>query len=433
MTSEVVLMNKLAIAMAADSIVSIRTDQGYKTYNSVNKLFALSKEEPVGIMVYGTAELMGLPWEALIKEYRRKNRGVALPTVEAYADHFLAFLEANNDFFPETLQRTWFREVLGDYLLGVWDQLDRNVQQEFKAGRVPEIAQVLEILEEGAQWHLRHLLDQHAEIPEFTTDLQERMRRDYREEAVGAIVDVFEELPIPGPLQETLIELCFVFMSRDHFNPNYSGLVIAGFGESEIFPVMVSLQVEGVFLNKVRFRRRESEKISVETDAVIAPFAQQEMVHLFIQGIDPGHRRVVEEQLESLFNEVPAAIASTIPALGDGDRKQLKADLTELCNGWIEDFASELAAHRQAEHVDPLTRAVAALPKDELVALAESLVNLTSLKQRVSLRIATVGGPVDAAVISKGDGFIWIKRKHYFDPALNPSFFSNHYGRKPGE
>jgi hypothetical protein len=39
----------------------------------------------------------------------------------------------------------------------------------------------------------------------------------------------------------------------------------------------------------------------------------------------------------------------------------------------------------------------------------------------------TVGGPVDVALISKGDGFIWIKRKHYFKAELNPQFFANYY------
>ena len=35
----------------------------------------------------------------------------------------------------------------------------------------------------------------------------------------------------------------------------------------------------------------------------------------------------------------------------------------------------------------------------------------------------TVGGPIDVAlIISKGDGLIWIKRKHYFSPELNPQF-----------
>ena len=39
----------------------------------------------------------------------------------------------------------------------------------------------------------------------------------------------------------------------------------------------------------------------------------------------------------------------------------------------------------------------------------------------------TVGGPIDVAVISKGDGFVWIKRKHYFDRELNQHFFANYY------
>jgi len=31
-------------------------------------------------------------------------------------------------------------------------------------------------------------------------------------------------------------------------------------------------------------------------------------------------------------------------------------------------------------------------------------------------------------VISKGDGLIWLKRKHYFDPTMNPQYMMNRYG-----
>ncbi|MDP6474755.1 MAG: hypothetical protein QF894_07610, partial [Alphaproteobacteria bacterium] len=65
--------------------------------------------------------------------------------------------------------------------------------------------------------------------------------------------------------------------------------------------------------------------------------------------------------------------------------------------------------------------------KEEIAGLAEALVSLTSLKRRVSEDEETVGGPIDVAVISKGDGFIWIKRKHYFDPAKNPYSFDKYY------
>ena len=67
------------------------------------------------------------------------------------------------------------------------------------------------------------------------------------------------------------------------------------------------------------------------------------------------------------------------------------------------------------------------LPKDELAAMAESLVRLTSFKRRVSVEAERVAEPIDVAVISKGDGFIWIKRKHYFQRELNPQFFANYY------
>ncbi|MCP4196209.1 MAG: hypothetical protein GY762_03585 [Proteobacteria bacterium] len=69
---------------------------------------------------------------------------------------------------------------------------------------------------------------------------------------------------------------------------------------------------------------------------------------------------------------------------------------------------------------------VSTLPKDELAATAEALVNLTKFKRRVSNEQETVGGPIDVAVITKGDGFVWIKHKHYFKADLNPRFMSKY-------
>ncbi len=58
--------------------------------------------------------------------------------------------------------------------------------------------------------------------------------------------------------------------------------------------------------------------------------------------------------------------------------------------------------------------------------MASTLVGLSSFEQQMSLDRQTVGGPVDVAVISKGDGFIWIKRKHYFPRELNEHFIRNY-------
>jgi len=90
-------------------------------------------------------------------------------------------------------------------------------------------------------------------------------------------------------------------------------------------------------------------------------------------------------------------------------------------------FKYEFKKFRHETLVSPIVSTVSVLPKDELAAMAESLVSLTSFKRKFSFDAETVGGPVDVAVLSKGDGFVWIKRKHYFKPELNPHFLTNYF------
>ncbi|MFC1941213.1 hypothetical protein ACFLWL_02240 [Chloroflexota bacterium] len=78
MTAEIVIMNKEAIALASDSAVTMTEEAGQKIFTSANKLFSLSKYHPVGIMVYGNANFMDIPWETIIKIYREKELGKRL-------------------------------------------------------------------------------------------------------------------------------------------------------------------------------------------------------------------------------------------------------------------------------------------------------------------------------------------------------------------
>jgi hypothetical protein len=64
----------------------------------------------------------------------------------------------------------------------------------------------------------------------------------------------------------------------------------------------------------------------------------------------------------------------------------------------------------------------------ELESLAEELINITSVKRKFSSGTESVGGPIDVAIISRIDGFVWIGRKHYFQPNLNPRYFHRKFG-----
>ena len=39
---------------------------------------------------------------------------------------------------------------------------------------------------------------------------------------------------------------------------------------------------------------------------------------------------------------------------------------------------------------------------------------------RSAVKAAPVGGPIEIAGITKHEGFKWVRRKHYFDTAMNP-------------
>ena len=75
------------------------------------------------------------------------------------------------------------------------------------------------------------------------------------------------------------------------------------------------------------------------------------------------------------------------------------------------------------EHYLPLRRIIGGLAIEEMSELAETLVMLESLKEKVTSRTQSVGGPIDVAVITKAEGLVWIKRKLFFDPEINQRYF----------
>ena len=47
----------------------------------------------------------------------------------------------------------------------------------------------------------------------------------------------------------------------------------------------------------------------------------------------------------------------------------------------------------------------------EDMVMAESLISITDLQRHITSSEETVGGPIDVAVITKTDGFKWVKQK----------------------
>ena len=139
-----------------------------------------------------------------------------------------------------------------------------------------------------------------------------------------------------------------------------------------------------------------------------------------------------QSAIEALISRVISGYPEALLGATTGLSAKVRTSI-EAAHATIGPQASQLALEQLAEwrsekFVTELIEIVSVLPKEELASLAEALVNLTSLRRRMSRQAETVGGPVDVAVISKGDGLIWMKRKHYFEPGLNPQYMANRYG-----
>lgn len=429
MTAEIAVLNKSAVALAADSAVTISGphDRPGKVYNGVDKLFALSRLNPVGVMVYGQAEFMGIPWEPIIKLYRKHIGRQTFDTLKQYADNFITFIETNATMFSDSVQTEFFESLMKLFFESLVSGIDSEVSSVIKKkgsvtdSQVKNIAAKV-IRDRHELWSgLNHL----QTVPEGFAEVVTRKYGDKIEEIIARI---FQKLSLPDAARSQLRSLPGLLCSKDKIVAEPCGIVVAGFGENDIFPSVISFDLEGIVAGRLKYRQSKYLSVSRNRSAIVVPFAQSEVVGTFIEGIDPNCKRTLHKSLETLLcNMYPKAIVKKLSSLKGGDKEAI-GKLVDLSKQVLRQFAMELDRYSKKYHIDPVLEAVAYLPKDELAAMAESLVNLTSFRRRVSLDVESVGGPVDVAVISKGDGFIWTKRKHYFLPEINPQFFANHYG-----
>jgi hypothetical protein len=423
MTAEVAILNTAAVALAADSAVSFGTVP--KVYSSTNKLFALSKFQPVGVMFFNNASLLSVPWESTVKIYRDRLGSISFPRLEDYFNHFLSFIRSAEDLFPYIEQQKYVRNIIFQYFSLLRHETDDAVKVALQNNPKITKAAVQKILADTVARHYR-------KWREFETvaDWSPRKIRGFiidSESIISEIKDqVFQHHKFSATALKQLRQMAAMLFSKKNFGKHWSGIVVAGFGQDEIFPSLRSCWIEGITDKKLKMMATQFVDISPNMLASVVAFAQDEMVGTFMEGIDPKLLRSLEEYIQKLFNEYPDIVVSKIAGLDEASRNSIAKELKEVGAQVFEKFRSRTKDFCYKKYIEPVIEAVTALPKDELAAMAESLVSLTSFKRKVSTDAETVGGPVDVAVISKGDGFIWVKRKSYFDSNLNPRFHYIH-------
>ncbi len=185
--------------------------------------------------------------------------------------------------------------------------------------------------------------------------------------------------------------------------------------------------VDGIIDGSVKYALDGPHSASRTNNAGIFPFAQQEMVVSFMEGVDPDYREITEDLLENILQNYPELIIDSVSSISASERTSLKNAFKKAAEKNFTELQKQLRMTRHIYWAGPVIQAVSMLQKGDLALMAETLVNLTAFKRKMSLNQETVSDPIDVAVISKGDGFVWIKQKHYFNLELNPHFRAKYY------
>lgn len=208
-----------------------------------------------------------------------------------------------------------------------------------------------------------------------------------------------------------------------------TGLVFVGYGESEIYPSLYPLNVSLAVDGHLRYYVDKDRIVEISAHGCatsIVPFAQIDVTQTIVRGINPTFRHILYDVISDTVSNVLGIIANHLT----------KDDSTAAMAPIIRGLDTTLTTKNAIQTIQqkmfncytvPLLQTVIGLDKEDMANMAESFISLTSLVRRMQPGEETVGGPVDVAVISKGDGFVWINRKHYFKPELNEAFFQNYF------
>ena len=402
MTAVLGILNKQAVAIAADSAVTVGGPENHKIFNRANKVFTLSKRHPVGIMLYNSASFMATPWETIIKIYRNKLGETSFPTLKEYQTNFIEFLSSKNYFTNVEMQKKYFASFVVNIVDSTINEIAKSNRGIYDNPTDESKQQFINLFEQQLN-SLKGFWQPNTNIcPEFETYTFEDFKK-FSDTIFNEIIDnrfTQNGFLLSEPIKEMLKEsISYILKAKENIS-NHTGLVFAGFGEDEIYPQLIPLNVSMVFDNKLRYFVDESNCASISdlNSGAVRPFAQTDVINTILSGVDPLLDNTYLENFGALFEKYNQLI---LDAIGDSNpllTEQIKSLETQKL---IDEYAQMNKQIRRENYINPLMNAVSHLSKEDLAEMAESLIYLTYLKRRITNAEESVGGPVDVAIISK--------------------------------
>jgi len=414
MTSEIAVMNQRAVALAADSAVTLVDGGLVAVRNDQRKLFNLVEGRPIGLMFFGLADMMGHPWDQLILHYQSKVKPASFAHVRDYATSFTGMLDNLKEFFPPDRYKEEYRRLLASVFRYVF-----HLAQFLRDSAEGDLAQASDtaILERAIEqiWRDYQFKDDGSPRPDlscFPKDFGRKIATDYAAQIDELIAYGFAPFGLSKQAIQRLREIGVYCGVKDLFLEDVAGLVFAGFGSDDRYPSVVTCFVSAVVGGIVKRAEATVDAIDGEVRSKIRVFADSEVTNAFIRGIDFNLERRIyggfRMMMHGLVDQVVGAFGGADAAQRDSVRERFQRDFVPR---YFAAFHHMIAEYQQQAFINPILRVMEIAGRDELAATARDLVTLNIFKKRIMAQKETVGGAVDVAVISRDGGFLWTSKK----------------------
>lgn len=338
MTAEIAILNKSGIVLASDSASTIGDN---KVYNSARKLFTLSSNHSVGIMVYGNGEFMETPWDIIIGEYRKYIGNTKRSKIEDYANSFVEYLRTNKFLKNDEIQDKYIKVFISKVVNTVFSNTEETINFLISQGQKIDSEVLIALLREA----IKNIKNQFGQ--EYIIELDAaKFKEKYYPLFLSVLYNISTIDEVSEAISFDLFELIYFTLIRDNLFLSATGIVIAGYGEDEILPSLISFRIYSFIMNEFKYSSYVNARIGQghsELKSTIIPFAQDDVVNTVVQGIDPQLSQFLADQSVKF----------------DGIEKE---KYTEII-----DHLSEI---QRKMYIDPMLDMIALLPVEETSVIA---------------------------------------------------------------
>ena len=291
MSTGVCIINRNGIALAADSAGTFTGNKMF--YNSMNKVFSLSRKNIYGVVTYGATVIHNVSIELILKEFRMfLDKGEALEDFFDILPSFTNFLKSKELYFKFNIDERESCISLINSLVSNWgNKLKGEIQN---SNSQEKLEQILHEFENDINCSLK--------IEDY--DVSEYIKAQYYGHYETILNIVVPEIKSFPEIKDRLWELiCRYFnLSLKRETDSKMGLFFAGYGKQDAFPKFIHIELYTVINGIAKFRLIDKYEES-NNNAQIIPLAQTDEILTFCKGISNYFINYIPQKVNELITK----------------------------------------------------------------------------------------------------------------------------------